>query len=1374
MASLWDHAFQNLSAEDKDTLRPEDTELQPKAMDITKSVETAKENCERKQWVLYKDDQGKEVKFRDKLEEVVGLFEKFIAAGDAAVSYDPAHAALPWAAVRALLQTYGAMIEGVKAVSTIVFTYTTIETRVLLRESQVTKQLSASLVTLYSSALRFLASATRYYSKNTFKRLMSSLHRNASSVVEAPILVIEKQEKEVYKLVSLAEREVQGTDLQKIITLVESSVRTSGEINQERRTRLSAWINGIETNTTFERACNRHPGTCDWPMAVEAFKTWASEDGPMPCLLWMHGPAGFGKTFMSARIIQYLQQEKQCPLAYFFCVADNELTRDPYAILRSWLVQLLDQGDEMLSTILTQAEKLNMAQALTQHRLWELFAAIGKKFDRCTFVIDGFDECTHIDQGVRYHHQEPRNIFLDELLKSLSGTNSRVLLVSRDVPDIREHLGQDTSNGNNKVQKLEYCITAKDTSEDIESFAKFTVDDKLRKKSTKVRNNIATRAVDRSDGMFLWIELLGRKLMPSSNEKTLVKTVTEMPAGISDAYANELEDISQRPTEEKEQSVMILRWVLFAVVPLQVKQLAEALLVSSPELSEYPDDDLPDEWEQEFVDDCYVKDNILGRCGSLLQIRSSSPDTPLGDQTVHFVHFSVKEFLTELSNTEPRNDWATKLGLESTSIEETRLSDVCLRYLTLERFHDIPQEPERYPFLSYASWAWYFHSFHEKPSPSTQIISRTQEAFNPKASGWKVWTPLMEAKIIESDLGKWGGYAHGCEDLFKVENPIYYASLLGLIDIVKWLEGQGLECSCAGGGRFGFPLQAAVARGHLELVKYLLLRGVNISQEGGQFGQSVIAAAVISNVEIMQALLEAKADAKSKDLRGWKSLHYAAKNGNTAMITLLLKYGADINAQTYDLWTAASLACRYKHKDALDLLAKNGADLNPQDTITAVPLKIAIMSGDSSLVLAVCNMLRYSNIDPHEIVIEGLTPLELAIGLGNIGIIDALIDDGAACNGVSNLTAEVNSPLQVAIMNSRTSTAETLIRKGAEIDRAGRDGTTSLICAVECEELETVEWVLHMGASGQGIRENDLKTAFDTALGYYDLDIARLLIRRGCFRLGSQEPTPDPATEVMRESFVMHAFDGTLDMVVKDLAAMSSSLSPDLLTEALHVASSRGHLSIVQRLIQSGAKVGSRDINKRSALHHATFHCHFDVAECLLEQGASISMEDIVGSSPIDLAIQNGLKAFDFIQSHMSDLTLTISRRPSLLTGPLTQSRSLSSMEVRRVISGLWDGFYEYLSWCEGVREPFSIEISDPSGLDSQNKAFSNQGYDEGGMFKFYGFVDPIGIIWFVKLYERLGWLYRGELNVEKRVIKGKWGSNRKLWHGTFRLQLKE
>lgn len=104
MASLWDHAFQNLSAEDKDTLRPEDTELQPKAMDITKSVETAKENCERKQWVLYKDDQGKEVKFRDKLEEVVGLFEKFIAAGDAAVSYDPAHAALPWAAVRALLQ----------------------------------------------------------------------------------------------------------------------------------------------------------------------------------------------------------------------------------------------------------------------------------------------------------------------------------------------------------------------------------------------------------------------------------------------------------------------------------------------------------------------------------------------------------------------------------------------------------------------------------------------------------------------------------------------------------------------------------------------------------------------------------------------------------------------------------------------------------------------------------------------------------------------------------------------------------------------------------------------------------------------------------------------------------------------------------------------------------------------------------------------------------------------------------------------------------------------------------------------------------------------------------------------------------------------
>ncbi|KAI0418427.1 hypothetical protein F5X98DRAFT_118990 [Xylaria grammica] len=66
---------------------------------------------------------------------------------------------------------------------------------------------------------------------------------------------------------------------------------------------------------------------------------------------------------------------------------------------------------------------------------------------------------------------------------------------------------------------------------------------------------------------------------------------------------------------------------------------------------------------------------------------------------------------------------------------------------------------------------------------------------------------------------------------------------------------------------------------------------------------------------------------------------------------------------------------------------------------------------------------------------------------------------------------------------------------------------------------------------------------------------------------------------------------------------------------------------------------------------------------------------------------------------------------------------------------------------------------------------FNRDEEDEVGTFHFYGFVDSIGVIWFVYLYSSLGWLYRGKLDVTGRTFRGTWGSNRSLWHGTFELR---
>jgi N-terminal domain of NWD NACHT-NTPase len=70
--------------------------------DVLKAVDEKRKMRLQKRW---KDKKGgKEIITRDKLDKVLEWVNMFKEAGDIAVQYDPAHAALPWAGVCFLLQ----------------------------------------------------------------------------------------------------------------------------------------------------------------------------------------------------------------------------------------------------------------------------------------------------------------------------------------------------------------------------------------------------------------------------------------------------------------------------------------------------------------------------------------------------------------------------------------------------------------------------------------------------------------------------------------------------------------------------------------------------------------------------------------------------------------------------------------------------------------------------------------------------------------------------------------------------------------------------------------------------------------------------------------------------------------------------------------------------------------------------------------------------------------------------------------------------------------------------------------------------------------------------------------------------------------------
>ncbi|KAF2729771.1 ankyrin [Polyplosphaeria fusca] len=327
------------------------------------------------------------------------------------------------------------------------------------------------------------------------------------------------------------------------------------------------------------------------------------------------------------------------------------------------------------------------------------------------------------------------------------------------------------------------------------------------------------------------------------------------------------------------------------------------------------------------------------------------------------------------------------------------------------------------------------------------------------------------------------------------------------------------------------------------------------------------------------------------------------------------------------------------------------------------------------------------------------------------------------------------------------------------------------------------------------ILENERWTALHLASAYGVQEIVEALIGAGadvsCSHLES--PTPPAMAAVNNHVPVIrllrdHGADmdsgefppiwqavmkGRQDAVeaLLDLNAYSGSGAAEL-NEALRIASARGNQSLIEVLLDRRASLSSQDGNGRTALHYALSGMHIAVADVLVDRGANPLIEDNIGSTPLDLVVVHGMAAADFIHRHMGELTASISRRPSLLEAMGKQS-SQAAPAIRKMISGTWTGFFEHLSWIKGTQQSFSISIPESDPNDTRQATFSSQlEHDEIGDFHFHGFVDQIGVVWFVKLYKRHGWLYRGQLNTDRRHMRGTWGSNRKLWFGTFELNL--
>ena len=84
---------------------------------------------------------------------------------------------------------------------------------------------------------------------------------------------------------------------------------------------------------------------------------------------------------------------------------------------------------------------------------------------------------------------------------------------------------------------------------------------------------------------------------------------------------------------------------------------------------------------------------------------------------------------------------------------------------------------------------------------------------------------------------------------------LYYASLLGLRQVVDWLLEKNADANSEGGFG-GYPLIAASSEGHSQVAKRLVEKGADVNAKGGEYGSALQAASLHNHGQIVDWLLE--------------------------------------------------------------------------------------------------------------------------------------------------------------------------------------------------------------------------------------------------------------------------------------------------------------------------------------------------------------------------------------------------------------------------------------------------------------------------------------------------------------------------------------
>ncbi|KAJ5266574.1 NACHT nucleoside triphosphatase [Penicillium angulare] len=743
--------------------------------------------------------------------------------------------------------------------------------------------------------------------------------------------------------------------------------------NQEKfqaKQQILDFCSQFEYMTTWKQS--RRMGNTKLFRDCESYKAWKSDQS---CSTLVYtGKLGVGKSVMCANMVDDLQMpldgEKRV-VAFFFIRDDTAETLTARAIIGSVTQQLLSQiVDPKTDSDVFKAicELFQTTASIDDYqRMKKLLSLVLIPQRKAFVIIDGIDELSSFQMGV----------FFDQFGDLQKGLGISVCISTR----------QDSSDAiKSSRNALHNRVVAKvpDNATEIENYISEEINRRLRSEELII-------------GDRKLISEISNALYRGSQDQEIRNSLDDLPQDLSETYARILKK-SNKPGRSYQR--IILHMVLVAQRQMIIEELQVLLSVSPGDIN----------WNSsQLINSIY---STLKCCGGLVTVDEE-------ELTVHFVHHSFKQYLTE-SPELGEHYWISVHGAHR------QMAYTIITYLSYSLFEQ-QISSQKVPIV------------HARPAVSEIIQSTRSQA------GWigDIAANLLQRKekhALRMNIGKtlaevrpaaptsnqavlaFSDYAstfwaiHLAESLplppnispllqrlcnrnfFSAEKSQKIHILFGkaaefnhVLLIQYAVEAMGVDVNCAVNSTGSTALHVACAFGHYETVQCLTyMDGTNLMALDSYGKTPVRIACDEINFQLLEFFFDAGILSQSSELMEL-TLRLACTSGHGIINKIFKALHSDqlmfnLNASGDDSKTALHLAIENGHDNiAKALLSLPGVDASQSDVYGHTPLILAMRVENDALFGMLMNLpeVDINKPDPR----DERTPLQKAIILKSETII---------------------------------------------------------------------------------------------------------------------------------------------------------------------------------------------------------------------------------------------------------------------------------------------------------------------------------------------------------------------------------------------------